>query len=121
MTFVIDENMPRSLAAALQSSGYTVKDIRDHGLRGKPDADVFAFSQEQKAVRITADLGFGDVGQFPLDSHHGIIVVRLPDELSISSRVAQIQSTITSLQGRSLTHTLVIISPGKIRVRTHQA
>ena len=121
MTFVIDENLPRSLAPALQGAGYNAKDVRDHGLRGKPDAEVFAFAQAQTAVLITADLGFGNVGQFPLDSHHGIILVRLPEELPAATRVAEILSAIENLQARSLTRTLVIISPGKIRVRSHQA
>lgn len=39
--FVIDEDMPRSTGKLLQSHGYDVKDIRDYGLRGSKDKEIF--------------------------------------------------------------------------------
>lgn len=40
LRFVIDEDMPRSTAAALVEEGYYVKDIRDHGYRGSSDEEI---------------------------------------------------------------------------------
>lgn len=45
--FVIDEDMPRSTAKALRSKGIDALDIRDHGLRGKGDDEVFSFAQKE--------------------------------------------------------------------------
>ena len=50
--------------------GFSVKDVREHGLRGHPDEDIYAFAQEENAVIISGDLGFGDVVRYPLGSHH---------------------------------------------------
>ena len=39
--FLIDEDLPRSLAAALRKDGLAADDVRDLGLRGQDDANVF--------------------------------------------------------------------------------
>ncbi|MCV3213275.1 DUF5615 family PIN-like protein [Plectonema radiosum NIES-515] len=40
MNFLVDENMPRSLAPKIAALGFTVQDVRDIGLRGHPDSEV---------------------------------------------------------------------------------
>jgi len=116
-TFVIDENLPRSLAPALSQLVYTVKDVRDHGLRGQPDAQVYEFAQQEQAILMSGDVGFADTVSFPLGDHHGIVVIRLPNELSVERRVQEIVSALTSLKNVSLKGALVVISPGKVRIR----
>ena len=39
--FLIDEDMPRSTARELRNSGYAAYDVRDVGLRGHSDSEVF--------------------------------------------------------------------------------
>ena len=49
--------------------------------------------------------------------HFGIIVARLPNETPQAERIQEIINALTTLQGQSLVNTLVIIEPGKIRIR----
>lgn len=81
-TIVVDEDMHRSVVKPLEQWGHTVLDIRDHGLRGTPDREVFAFAQRQGAALLTGDLGFANLLAFPLGTHQEIIVARFPNELS---------------------------------------
>jgi predicted nuclease of predicted toxin-antitoxin system len=80
LRFLVDEDMPRSTAVVLRTVGYTVDDVRDVGLRGHHDADIFAHAQSVHAVLISCDKGFANTLTFPVGSHAGIIVVRIPDE-----------------------------------------
>jgi uncharacterized protein with PIN domain len=48
--FVIDEDMPRSTGRILKQRGYDVRDIRDYGLRGAEDEEIYEFAQREKAV-----------------------------------------------------------------------
>jgi predicted nuclease of predicted toxin-antitoxin system len=48
LKFVIDEDMPRSTGAVLKRNGYDVLDVRDCGLRGKIDEEIFRFAQKRK-------------------------------------------------------------------------
>jgi predicted nuclease of predicted toxin-antitoxin system len=54
--FLVDEDMPRSTAKILRDKGYASLDVRDCGLRGKSDAEVFAFAQMNGAVIDTGYL-----------------------------------------------------------------
>ncbi len=52
LSFVIDEDLSRSISKMLQEKGWTVYDIRDHNLRGAKDEEIFQFAQQQKAVLL---------------------------------------------------------------------
>jgi predicted nuclease of predicted toxin-antitoxin system len=58
LNFLIDENMPRSLVALIAVMGFSVQDVRDIGLRGQPDSEVFNAAIAADAIIITRDRGF---------------------------------------------------------------
>ncbi len=80
--FVIDEDMPRSTARSLRCLGYEVKDIRDYGLRGADDEEIYQFAQSDQAILVTGDMDFGNILRFPVGSHFGIIIAHFPNEMS---------------------------------------
>lgn len=43
---LVDEDLPRSTAALLQSLGIDARDVRDVGLKGASDAQVFEYAQK---------------------------------------------------------------------------
>jgi predicted nuclease of predicted toxin-antitoxin system len=115
--FLIDEDMPRSTANALRSAGYTVEDVRDVGLRGHSDAEVFAYAQRTAAVLVSCDKGFANMLVFPAGSHNGIIVVRIPDEVPPAELNRELVKAVEQLGDESLAGVLVILEVGRIRVR----
>lgn len=117
MNAAIDEDLPRSFATVLQVLGFTVFDIRDHGLRGKPDEKIYAFAQEKNAVLFSGDLGFSNIFTFPLGTHHGICVLRFPNEMSVKEINKQAKMLLSKLGFSDYKDNLIILSPGKIRVR----
>ena len=114
---VIDEDMPRSLAGALQECGFEVKDIRDHGLRGAEDDEVMRFAQENRAVAVTGDLDFSNILRFPVGSHFGIVVARFPTEMSTQTINCELVRMFVGLSEDDLRGNLVILEPGKVRIR----
>ena len=79
--FLVDEDLPRSMAVVLRQAGQAAADVRDVGLRGHSDAQVFAHAQMRGAVLVTADKGFANVLSFPPGTHARLIVMRVPNEL----------------------------------------
>ncbi|HSO76622.1 MAG TPA: DUF5615 family PIN-like protein [Blastocatellia bacterium] len=65
MRFLIDESMPRSLAALIASFGFEADDVRDIGLRGKPDSEVPAAAATADAIIVTKDRGFARDKEWP--------------------------------------------------------
>ena len=116
-TFAIDEDMPRSTGKVLKETGYEVKDIRDHGLRGADDDKIYQFAQNNQAVLITADLGFGNILRFPIGSHFGIVIARFPNEIPTSEINRQLVARFADLTDADFKGSLLIIEPGKVRIR----
>lgn len=117
LKFLIDEDMPRSTADVLRERGHEALDVRDCGLRGKSDDEVFKFAQKEGAIVLTADLGFGNFLHYPLGSHTGIVIVHFPNEVSTAEMNRQIGSLFEQLSEEDFKGNLVILEPGRIRVR----
>jgi len=115
--FVIDEDMPRSTAKHLDELGYDAKDVRDVGLRGAKDDAVFAFAQSNEAVLITGDLGFGNILRFPIGSHCGIVIAHFPNEVSTHEINRELEIRLSEIEESSLNGSLIILEPGKVRIR----
>jgi predicted nuclease of predicted toxin-antitoxin system len=117
ISIVIDEDMPRSLAGVLRERGFGAKDIRDCGLRGAEDDEVMRFAQNNRAVVVTGDLDFSNILRFPIGSHCGIVVARFPTELSTETTNRELVKRLQELTEDDLNGNLVIIEPGKTRIR----
>ena len=115
-SFLVDEDMPRSTAVELTQAGFSTVDVRDVGLQGQPDTAVFAYAQTAESVIITGDLGFASVVNFPLVSHNGIVVVRVPNSYSSESTNSEILRALRELGGEDLRATVVVVEPGRTRL-----
>lgn len=115
-TFLIDENLPRSLAPALRAGGLAAQDVRDLGLRGRPDKEILEFSLSQGYVLVTGDVGFAALlrlhPRFP-----GMVVARLPNEWSTSAVNDLISRSLQTWEAEDFASTLIVIEPDRIRVR----
>jgi len=115
--FVIDEDMPRSTGIALREQGYEIKDVRDQGLRGADDEDIYQFAQRERAVLLTGDTGFGNILRFPLGEHCGIVLVRFPNELSNREVNRHLVEDLKHIPEGDFKGNLLILEPGRIRIR----
>jgi predicted nuclease of predicted toxin-antitoxin system len=115
--FVVDEDLPRSTADELRKAGHEAIDVRDAGLRGHSDDDVFVFAQNRSAAIVTADKDFTDIRRFPLSTHHGIVVLRLPNSLPIPSMNAALLSALAGFGDDELEGSLLIVELTRIRLR----
>lgn len=115
--FLIDEDMPRSTAVTLRDAGYAADDVRDVGLRGHTDADVFAYAQAHGAVLVSCDKGFANTLTYPVGSHSGIIVVRIRDEAPPAELNQELLSALAQLGHTPMEGWLVIVEVGRIRLR----
>jgi predicted nuclease of predicted toxin-antitoxin system len=114
--FLVDEDLPRSLASAPRASGHDATDVRDEGLRGEPDSQVFAFAQQRGCVVVTADVEFANELVYP-PATLGIILARFPAAFAAPQLVQAIVEAITSLASEDLEATIAIVEPGRVRIR----
>ena len=115
--FLVDEDLPRATAQVLAEAGHEAEDVRGVGLRGHSDNEVFAYAQAHGQIVISANKGFTNTLRFPLGSHAGIVVVRIPDELPTARMHQELLGGLASLSEKDLTGALVIVEIGRVRVR----
>ena len=117
LKFVIDEDIPRSTGIILKENGYDILDIRDHGLQGEKDEKIYEFAQENGAVVLTGDRGFGNTQRFPLGEHNGIVVTNFPNEMPTSMINQQLLVRLKHINEDDYKGNVIIIDPLKIRIR----
>ena len=115
--FLVDEDMPRSTAKALRQIGHIAEDVRDVGLRGHSDQEVFDYAQAQGATLVTSDKDFSNILRFPPGTHAGIIVVRVPGELPTSKVNQEMLNALGGLAGEELEGLLIVVEVGRVRIR----
>lgn len=55
MRFLVDQNLPATLAARLGGEGHEAFHTRDLGMEQSPDEDIFKWCRKNDAVLLTAD------------------------------------------------------------------
>lgn len=115
--FLVDEDLPRSLAAALSTAGFEAIHVTDAGLRGRSDAEVLAEAIRQSRALVTGDVGFSNLLRFPLGEHAGVVVLRFPTEISVAALNSAAVAALTSLTAEEIAGSLVIVEPNRIRLR----
>ena len=115
--FLIDEDLPRSLVRALSDAGMEAIHVIDAGLRGRSDSDVLAEANRSRRTLLTADLDFSNLLQYPLGTHAGIVIARFPNETPVGTLNAAVVAALYSLADDEVAGCLVIIEPGRVRLR----
>lgn len=115
MKLKLDENIPVSVAERLRRLGYDVDTVRDEGLGGDSDVHVWSAAHAAGRFLVTQDLDFSDARVFRPGSHHGILLVRLPD--SDQWRVGDyLVAWFSQPEAREWGQCLVVATPNKVRV-----
>ena len=115
MRIKLDENLPELLAVELARLGHDVDTVRQEGLAGHPDPDVWAAAQAPGRFLITQNLDFSDTRIFRPGTHHGLLLVRLPNA-GRTALVQQIAALFRREEVGAWQACFVVLSGHKLRV-----
>lgn len=115
MKLKLDENLPESLVTELSALGDDTDNVRQEGIAGHDDTDVWAAAQAAGRFLITQDLDFSDVRKFQPGTHHGLLLIRLHDagRTRLTRRIAEAFS-VEDVE--SWSRCFVVLSEHKLRV-----
>lgn len=71
----VDEDLPTEVAHRLASAGHDTRTVRDQGLSGIPDENLWKVAQSEQRCLFTADKGFANAQEFPPGTHAGIVLL----------------------------------------------
>ena len=115
MKFKLDENLDARLASILVDAGYECDSVRDEGLGGKSDQELFDACGKERRVLITLDLDFADPIRFPSAQSAGIIVLR-PHRARLALIREALVSAVYMLERERIDGALWIVETGRVRI-----
>ena len=114
---LVDENLPRRLAAFLKANGFETKDVRDVGLKGASDRNILAWAAQHEFLILTGDVGFASVKRFP-PNHFGIMVLRGCKDLTLERTMEVVLQCLRAISKEELQGKIFICEPGRVRIRS---
>lgn len=120
MRIFANENLFEPIIDYLRSLGHDVLSIRDTGLSGISDDDVYQRACKEKRVVITVvitmDKDFSRMFRFPPERCGGIIVVKIYKR-TVDETLAIFKKFYETIQEKDILKNLVIITPEGVRIR----
>jgi hypothetical protein len=112
----LDENLPRQLVPLLTELGHDVDTVPDERLTGRDDTAIWAGAQAAGRFLVTQDLDFSDARRYVPGTHHGLLLVRLPQP-GRSALFKRVATLFRSEPVDGWTGCIVSATPTKVRVR----
>ena len=114
--FLIDENVPPAIVELFRGKGFDVKYVRESGLSGKADSEVISLARGDGRALVAFDKHFANILLYPLNSHHGIIRIRIHPPL-ISDIVEAFENLMRNFDLNMISGALIILEREGFRVR----
>lgn len=116
MRFLIDNALSQALSEGLKAAGHESVHVRDYGIQRADDSVVFDRAAAESRVLVSADTDFGTLHALRRSNAPSAILIRHPFRHPLAQRdliLANLASVEADLEAGSL----VVIEPGRIRVR----
>lgn len=114
MRFLADENISRLIIERLRVAGFDVTSVAETN-PGASDNYVLASASSEDRILITEDRDFGELVVRQRLTVRGVVLLEL-DRLSNSAE-ADVVRAVVSANADQLAGNLVVVEPGRVRVR----
>ena len=116
MRFRLDENLHPDAVVLLRGEGHDALSVWDQGLRGAKDPRLAEVCRAERRALLTADLGFGDIRQYPPHEGPGFVVLRLGSQ-NRAHVLATLRRIVPLLPTLPLTGRLWVVTERDVRIR----
>ena len=116
MKIFANENLFEPIIDYLRSLGNDVLSIRDSGLSGISDDEVFERACKENMVIITMDKDFTRIFRFPPEKCGGIVVAKIYKR-TVDETLTIFKKYYQPIKEEDIKGNLIIITPEGIRIR----
>ncbi len=117
MKFLLDENMPPSLAGLLISAGHDARHVNEIGYNHTPDFKISALAAASGEIIITHDTDFGTILALTGSARPSVVLFRW-QALTTQSIFQFLSEYLPEFADDLSTGALIVVDEQKVRVRT---
>lgn len=115
--FIADEGISKLTIETVRRLGHKVVTLKDTGMLGSDDPEIFEYAKSKKLTILTIDKDFGELYYFNRAYSTGVIVVRVkPDTAENITEILEVFLTSRTLEDVDLANSLVILSKWRTRI-----
>ena len=111
----LDENIGLRGASLLRSSGWDVETVVSQQLCSADDRTIIDVCQREDRTLISLDKDFSNTLRFPPARYSGIVVLRLPEPLTLATIVEALQRVVQLCSHLPVRGKLWIVDANRIR------
>jgi predicted nuclease of predicted toxin-antitoxin system len=111
----LDENIDARLARILRGAGHDAVTVREQDLHGTDDIDLYQVCISENRALVTLDLDFSNILRYTPEGTQGLVVLRGPDDLFVTTRIL-VETLIEALNKEDPLNQLWIVEPGRVRI-----
>lgn len=116
MKFLGDENLFDPIIDYLKCCGHDVLSVRETGLSGISDEEIYQMACEQKYIIITMDKDFSRFVRFPAKHCGGIILVKIYRR-TVDETLKIFKKYFEQIRHDDIKGNLIIITPEGYRIK----
>ena len=117
MRLLVDNALSPRLAEGLRAAGHDAVHVRDLGLHAAPDQEIFDLAASEDRVVVSEDTDFGTLLSLRDSSRPSVILFRHMPDRSASGLLSILLRNIATVEVDLESGAMVVIEPGRIRVR----
>ena len=116
MRLLLDMNMPRGIAAQLQTRGHDAVHLGERGLGRLPDDAIFALARAENRIVVTFDLDFGEIAGMARHGGPGVVLLRLRS-IRAAHIMARLDVALMRAGAALEIGAVVLLEDARIRIR----
>jgi predicted nuclease of predicted toxin-antitoxin system len=114
--FLVDENVPPAVVDFLKDKGFDVEEVRELLIPGTSNGVIMGLARQQERALVTFDKHFSDILRYPLDSHFGVIRIRIHPPL-LSDIIQALENFLQKFDLAMIRRTWIVLEREGFRVR----
>lgn len=116
MKFLLDENMPPSLAGLLQDAGHDARHVIEIGYNNTPDFKITEFAAVSGEIIITHDTDFGTILALTGKNSPSVILFRW-QAITAQAVFQFLKKHLPQLEENLSKGALIVVDEHKVRIR----